>query len=279
MSDGHHILFIDPLRIDRLVLGCDAPLGGATKLIRKVVFIPPEDKAVPRLYTAAADLSQGARIVVTYGDTIVLYSVPPDVIALSQREQKAETRVVDIQPPVSIEGRSQNHWLNWWDEPRDHNTIWPLAIRGTTIGRLKGICELAAQTRPDIIIWAFTHASHCKTWRLRNFVDPVIRTQQYVCRDRIVHDLYSVDDTGDVIMRDAPAPDGIDLHVQGEHDERPSAERSIMLGFDGNASGVLKRIPKALAVENDDWVDLVDVRGCSDAWYEGDGDVVMFYGT
>jgi hypothetical protein len=32
-------------------------------------------------------------------------------------------------------------------------------------------------------------------------------------------------------------------------------------------------------VENDDWVDMVDVRGCSDAWYESDGDVVVWYGT
>jgi hypothetical protein len=41
----------------------------------------------------------------------------------------------------------------------------------------------------------------------------------------------------------------------------------------------MKRMPKALAVENVDWADLVDVRGCSDAWYDGDGDVVMLHGN
>ena len=51
----------------------------------------------------------------------------------------------------------------------------------------------------------------------------------------------------------------------------------MIVGFDGCDSGVLKRVPKALAVENDEWVDFVDVRGCVDAWYEGGGDVLVWY--
>jgi len=90
LSDGHHVLFIDPPS-GKLALGCDAPLGGPTKLIRKVIFTPPAIDTVPTLYTAAADLSQGARVVVAYGDVVMLYSVPPDLIVLSQTEQKAET--------------------------------------------------------------------------------------------------------------------------------------------------------------------------------------------
>lgn len=191
--------------------------------------------------------------------------------------------------PFSPDGRPKSHWLNWWGEPGvvdpsnrpestdDPSSVWPLALRGTVIGRLKGICELAVQTQPDVTIWACTHSSHCKAWRLHNYVDPVVQTKQYICRDRLVHDSYSIDATGDVIMSEAP-PAIMDLHVHGEQEEHPTFERSVVLSFDGHASGVLKRMPKALAVENDDWVDLVDVRGCSDAWYEGDGDVLMFYG-
>ena len=86
LSDGHHVLFIDPSTL-RLSLGCDAPLGGPTKLIRKITLIPPEEKMAPRLFRAATDLSHGARVAVVYGDMIMLYSVPSDVLEFSRDEQ------------------------------------------------------------------------------------------------------------------------------------------------------------------------------------------------
>jgi hypothetical protein len=148
------------------------------------------------------------------------------------------------------------------------------------VGKLAGVCELAVQTRPDVLVWAFTHASQCKIWRLCNFIDPVACSRSFVCRNGIVHNSFEVDGTGDVIMRDAPpAPQPSSLYHDGNGVDLPLAERSAILGFDGNASGVLKKMPKALAVENDEWVDLLDVRGCSDVWYDGDGDVIMWYGT
>ena len=104
-------MFIDPIS-GRLALGCDAPLGGPTKLLRKVMFISPEGNAVPRLYSAANDLSQGVRVVVTYNDSIVLYSVPPDMIRLSHMEQKAERSEVHDASSHSTNGRPRNHWLN-----------------------------------------------------------------------------------------------------------------------------------------------------------------------
>jgi hypothetical protein len=286
LSDGHHVLFIDTVS-SKLVLGCDAPLGGPTKLLSKVLFVPPEEKAVPGLYTAAANLSHGVRVVVSYGDTIILYSIPPDVIASSQGGRHAKGS--DTHLPA--EERPLNHWLNWWNEtsslasaqpcsPDEPNTIWPVTVHGTEIGHLKDISELAIQTHPDITVWAFTHFSHCKSWRLRNYIDPIIRTRQHVCRDGIVHDSYLVDANNDVIMTNAPRlRTAIDLPVRGDRNEDPRAERSFILGFDGNASTVMKRMPRALAVENDDWVDMVDVRGCSDAWYDGDGDIVACYET
>jgi hypothetical protein len=288
LSDGHHVLFIDPPS-GRLALGCDAPLGGPSKLLRKVMFVPPEDKVVPRLYTAAADLSRGALVAAIYGDTIMLYSIPPDIIALSQLEQKAESSDIYASPPFSTAGRAKNHWLDWWDEPStvdtveklpsdDSNPIWPIAIRGTAIGKLPGICEVTIQTRPEIMLWAFTHAAQCMAWRLHSYAVPVIRTKQHVCRDGIVHDNYVVDENEDVIMRDAPpaSPAAGALDHICEDDEDAGAEKSGVLGFDGNASGVLQRFPNAFTVEDDDWVDLIDVRGCSDAWYEGNGSKIPF---
>jgi hypothetical protein len=62
------------------------------------------------------------------------------------------------------------------------------------------------------------------------------------------------------------------------------------VGFDGHCSQILgapdagsgpysgqrlvKRLPRAMSVKNDEWVDFLDVRGC-DAWFEENGDVMM----
>jgi hypothetical protein len=104
--------------------------------------------------------------------------------------------------------------------------------------------------------------------------------RSFVCRSGIVHDSFEVDGTRDAIMRDAPpVPQPSNLYCEGDEIDMSQAERSAIPGFDGNASGVLKKMPKALAVENDEWVDLLDVRGCSEVWYDWDGDVVMWYGN
>ena len=89
LSDGTHILFTDPAS-GMVCLGCDAPLGGPTKLLRKAVFPPASQQyslrgiaasspPVPRCYSAAPELSWGVRIIVAYSDgSVVLYNVPSD---------------------------------------------------------------------------------------------------------------------------------------------------------------------------------------------------------
>lgn len=289
LSDGLHVLFVDP-STDRLTLGCDEPPGGPTRLLRKVVLLPPEGQGVARIYTAAADMSSGTRIVAVFEDIIVLYSVPSDVLALSALEQTAESSDVYKTAPFSSTGRQHNHWLNWWEEeestPRlmdrseagDENSIWPVMLSGTEIGRLADVCELIVQTRPDIVIWAFTYASQCKTWRLHNYVDPVVRTKQCVDKRGVVHDSYKTDESRDVIMQDGPsfASFHVDERSIGpQFGEGDGAKQTGVMAFEGkNASAALKKIPRALAVENDSWVDTIDVAGCADAWFEGDGDVV-----
>jgi hypothetical protein len=290
LSDGHHVLFIEPSN-GKLILGCDAPLGGPAKLLRKIILVPPSEETVPRLYTAGADLSHGARIVGIYGNTIMLYSVPPGILSFSQTGQKGENWDADKSPSGATNITSKNHWLKWWDVPlpRDADaqtdlemskSTWPIAIYGTEIGRLSDVCELAVQTKPEITIWAFTHSSQVRSWRLQNYIDAIVRHKQFVCQDGIVHDSHSIDHDGDLVVHNALQPcTAVELPIREGECETSRAERSIAVGFDGHASGVMKRMPKALAVENDDWVDLVDVRGCSDAWYDEDGDVVMFSGN
>lgn len=240
LSDGHHhILFIDPAT-ERLVLGCDVPFGGPTNLSRKIVLCPLQnsDRQLPRLYSAATDMSHGARIVVAYGDAIVLYSVPPDVLALSRREQAAESR-----DPFSSSGRSENCWMNWWDGPgfedQGIGEVWPVCLDSAEIGMLPGVCEVVVQARPEIVVWGFEDKGRGRVWRMKSYKEMGGRVKMVVAR------------RGDV------------RYGEGG------------VGFDGR----LKRVPRALAVENDAWVDGIDVRGCADAWFEEGGDVVCVCGN
>lgn len=271
LSDGYHILFMDPSS-SRLFLGCDAPVGSPTKLLRKILLLPPKDNQIPRLYTAAADLTWGARVVVAFDNRIMLYSIPQDVLVLSKEEQNAESWDVYTTSQVSLADREEDHWLAWWsqryphDRPED-NSVWPLAIDGIEIGTLNGVCELAILTDPDITIWGFGLDSQAKTWQLRSHVGKISRSRRYVCRSGMVHRSHSEDEAGDVLMRDAE-----DIHTPESDASSLCGERTV--GFDGNSSQIIvKRIPRALHMENDEWVDLLDVRGC-DAWYDINGDVV-----
>ena len=154
-----------------------------------------------------------------------------------------------------------------------------MAIRGTEIGKLVGVCEVAVQTQPEIFIWAFTHTFQCKAWRLHNYIDPVVCSYRYVCRSGIVHDSYCIDESGDVIMADAQLAPHVreSLCFSNEVKER-QPESFGLTSYDGNSSGLLKKeLQKALALENDVWVDCVDVRACSKAWYDSDGNVVGWY--
>ncbi|KAL5391354.1 hypothetical protein DPSP01_001228 [Paraphaeosphaeria sporulosa] len=304
LSDGHHILFIDP-KTEKLFLGCDAPLGGPMKLLRKVMFLPPcVGSQAPRLYTAAFDMSLGARVVVVFDDTLVLYSIPPDVCNLSRTEQKADSWDVYMAPPFVDEGRTEDHWLNWWDEPSPseragNSTIWPVAIRGQEIGKLQGVSELAIHTEPDITIWGFTLDAQCKTWQMRNHADPIIHCRYYICRGGAVHEVYLTGKPGRAVATHASSASFGSRH--GSQLSSPVTSRIASpdfiaygperpVGFDGHCSQTLhapnhgsstyseprpvKRLPGAMNVKNDEWVDFLDVRG-GDAWFEENGDVMM----
>ncbi|KAK5236281.1 hypothetical protein LTR47_003007 [Exophiala xenobiotica] len=83
VSDGSHMLFTDPAN-GMLCLGSDAPLGGPTKLVRKIVFTPPphpDGRYCSSLrYTAGKPSDWGLRVVAAYNDgQIVLYNVPSDI--------------------------------------------------------------------------------------------------------------------------------------------------------------------------------------------------------
>jgi hypothetical protein len=98
VSDGYHLVFTDPAS-GLLCLGSDAPLGGPTKLIRKIVFIPPDYEAArkpaPLRYAVGKILDWGLRVVAAYDNgQIVLFSVPSDVFK-SFRDRSGKTDAWD----------------------------------------------------------------------------------------------------------------------------------------------------------------------------------------
>ena len=98
VSDGTHLIFTDPAS-GLLCLGSDAPLGGPTKLLRKVLFVPPagegERSSLPLRYAVGRALDWGLRVMVVYDNSqIVLYSMPSDVFN-QLRHYKGTTDIWD----------------------------------------------------------------------------------------------------------------------------------------------------------------------------------------
>ncbi|KAF2809957.1 uncharacterized protein BDZ99DRAFT_442325 [Mytilinidion resinicola] len=237
LSDGYNVLFTDP-STSRLYLGSDAPQGGPTKLLRTLMLMPPDPDDIPRIYTAAADLTWGARVAVAFGDKVVLYSVPPDL------------RLI--------------HAYAYPSTP----AIWPIGIKGTVVGALDGLAALAIYAAPELTIWAFGADGRAVTWQLDTGRRPRVVAERSVGRDGLVGDNCDVDVDGDVVMADAE-------EAEAEAEAEGAGERSV--GFDGQASGLLGqwRLPGVLHVANDEFLNGIDVSS-GEAWYDRDGDIVMF---
>ncbi|KAH0848009.1 hypothetical protein AYO21_03627 [Fonsecaea monophora] len=97
VSDGFHLIFTDPVS-GLLCLGSDAPLGGPTKLVRKIMFIPPGEGGrtpAPRRYSVGKALGWGLRLVAVYDDDqVVLYNIPSDIFGRLQG-QRSSTDIWD----------------------------------------------------------------------------------------------------------------------------------------------------------------------------------------
>ncbi|KAF2481066.1 hypothetical protein BDY17DRAFT_311857 [Neohortaea acidophila] len=105
LSDGHHILFTDNAT-GTLCLGSDTLAGNVQRLARKIFFDPPppfaggtgvETHRIPTLYAASHDLTHGVLIAAIYGEDLIMYSVPIDILRYSTAEQ--EGTIVDSTVP------------------------------------------------------------------------------------------------------------------------------------------------------------------------------------
>ncbi|CZR51121.1 uncharacterized protein PAC_00996 [Phialocephala subalpina] len=183
LSDGHHILFTDPAT-GLLCLGSDAPVGGPTKLLRKIWFKGPEGQGSPIVYSSGSDLSWGVRVVAGFGSgpeqSIWLFSVPKDVFTANQGTQPGSSTPAWFSSTSSREAQNTD-WIKWWpddglQEWLNHvqdpvpgilpRSIWPVKIRGQKIGTCTGLVDLAIDSGPQMAIWAFIKGGIATVWKL-----------------------------------------------------------------------------------------------------------------
>ncbi|TAQ83945.1 hypothetical protein B7494_g7730 [Chlorociboria aeruginascens] len=246
LSDGYHILFTDPTT-GFLCLGSDAPVGGPTKLLRKIWFQGPEGKGSPLSYAAGSDLTWGTRVVAAYGSgpeqTIWLFSVPGDVFTSHQGPL-----VSPLNGSFWIRGescRETNHidWISWWPDhglqewlrrtqdpvpgimPR---SIWPVRVCGQEIGTCEGVVDLAVDSCSQVTIWAFSKSGIAKIWEIDDGKSCIARNV-VVARDGMVRERVDDRDDGEVVMKDSfsPSPESL---------ESSTAFPGRQQSFDGTSS-------------------------------------------
>jgi hypothetical protein len=237
LSDGYHILFTDPTT-GLLCLGSDAPVGGPTKLLRKIWFEGPEGEGSPVAYAGGADLSWGVRVVAAFGSgqdqKIWFYSVPGDVFAANQGSQIFLGG--SYLQAGSAEKRNRD-WVEWWPNDGLHEwlnhskdpipgvlpkSIWPIKIRGQQIGICPELVDLTVDSEPAMTVWAFSKAGVATIWKLDDGMHEGVKKKCVVVDGTI----RQIDGDGDTEMCDVlQHPNHLDAPL-------PLTQES----FDGTAS-------------------------------------------
>lgn len=253
LSDGSHMLYTDPVS-GQLCLGSDAPVGAPTKLVRKVIFIPPdtvEDDGWASLmscYTAGHELRWGARVVAAHRDgRIVLYDVPSDLFNYLRNLRSSldvwdETSGVLAQSDLLMDDALTAH-PNTIADPDTGNeaargqpdspfrTIQVKGVQIDHVGR-EIVDDIAVDTASGgVKVWIFCRSGLAR--RLDIYVPPdhVIRSQ-FVNTDGLLYD-----EPRPVRVGGSTAP-----HQEGKGKDRanscaqvpcPSEDHSSSPGFDG----------------------------------------------
>jgi hypothetical protein len=218
LSDGYHILFTDP-ETGNLCLGSDAPVGGPTKLLRKIWFSSPDTMSSPCSYAAGSDLSWGIRVVAAYSEgmeqSIWLYSIPIDIFMATEAIQPASASTWNRQ---NSKHNSQNtEWINWWpdDDRREWlgrmtttvpgvlpRRVWPVRVRGQKIGTCRGLTDLAIDSGPNMTIWALSKRGVATVWKLDDGRYQGVK-RRWILRDGTIRESHSDSEgEGNIEMHD-----------------------------------------------------------------------------
>ncbi len=256
------MLFTDPDR-GYVCLGSDAPLGGPTKLLRKVICLPPtcpslkdpQSRLWPGCYTAGNDLKWGVRIVAAYNDgRIILYSIPADVFERVSDKRRGPDPWDDHSGVVAQSDLAMDLFMQSAADDTEHiswyetnaareaaetgwqftpDSIW---MRGVEIARMDEgdmVKELAVNTDfGGLKIWAFMLKGVVKMWSLAGPPE-MSRDQRWVVGTNGI--LYKCEHTGDDTSC-ATHPES----SKGKEKETEAADRHIHFqGLDGANEDVL----------------------------------------
>ncbi|KAH7134228.1 hypothetical protein EDB81DRAFT_844817 [Dactylonectria macrodidyma] len=245
LSDGYHILFTDP-KTGNLCLGTDAPFGSLNRLIRKVWFRPPSatSSPLPMLYTTGADTRHGVRVAAAFsvkgGDAmrlksdeatsskaapqsghgsdeqiVVFYTIPPDMFhdisqgSICPSKTGAENEEVE----------TMSEWADWRPEERYREidifgdpfqasaAAYPLEIQGQPVAICSNLVELALDSGPDMVLWAFSAEGWARTWTMH------VGREEVFARTAVQHDgsVRHVDPDGDIVMAEVETSDTSDI--------------------------------------------------------------------
>lgn len=180
VGDGHHILFTDPAS-GCLCLGSDAPIGGPTKLLRKIWLEGPQD-SIPLVYASGSNLSWGVRIAAVYGtgdqQSLWFFSVPLDIFAAEQSQTSSTNPL--FKTKARHDRNNDMEWRAWLgknnsnQEPlcgassstsSEPDQLWPVKIRGQYICNCEQVVGLAVDSGPDMVIWTFGSNGLAMSWR------------------------------------------------------------------------------------------------------------------
>ncbi|OLN93253.1 hypothetical protein CCHL11_07546 [Colletotrichum chlorophyti] len=257
ISDGDHILFTDP-RTGYLCLGANTPVGAMNRLQRKVQFWPPSAASsnAPILYAVGAELTHGVRIAAVFPTAewlesrgyrserqlLVFYTIPPDMF-------NDISRLGDL---VDMADYPEMEWAWRWQTSafQDISTThagsaalmtqrtppYSVDIHGQVVAVCSGTVELAVNSGPDMLIWAFNMEGIARCWALNIGMSKSMLLFT-VLRDGSVR---QVDADGDVLMDDVeqklPVPGDIlgsakPHNLDGAvltHEARPSPQRPLL---------------------------------------------------
>lgn len=201
-GDGIHVLFTCEAT-GLLCLGPEQPEGRTHLLIRRFVLVPPQElwgngqTPLPSVYASArcSGHEGGARIAAAYGDRIVLFSIPEDMLRFSAaetegtslrngkpiREMGNSSMLRVPAPPGADLGRSDTgsesgsrrlnmKWVHWLSTVKalpatEPSEIWQVQINGICVGKMPSPQALAVQADGEIFVWAFGAEGTVRLWR------------------------------------------------------------------------------------------------------------------
>ncbi|KAK7403160.1 hypothetical protein QQX98_011064 [Neonectria punicea] len=206
LSDGYHILFTDPktgnlcLGTDAPVGSLNRLIRKVWFRPPAAASSP-----LPVLYTAGADTRHGVRVAATFsvnsGDSlrvksdevtslaaapqsdvgsdkqiVVFYTIPPDMFHdISQGSSSMTSSYRRAAEQEEEENLSE--WVNWrpeenygeidiFDNPFQDSAVYPLEIQGQPVAICSNLVELALDSGPDMVIWAFSAEGWARTWSM-----------------------------------------------------------------------------------------------------------------